>query len=153
MDPIGLIRTVGALGVVLGMLGGALWAVRRFDLKLPGRMGLTGHRRRIEVVERLALDNRRALALVRRDDCEHLILLGPEGTTVIERGRAAAVERAPVPERQVAPPPPPPPTAADIFAQLAALRSAHSAAATPTLAERVADLNRMRDRARQRAHG
>jgi flagellar protein FliO/FliZ len=78
-----LIRTFGALALVLGLLGVGLWAVRRFDLGLPGRVGaLTA--RRVELVERTAIDARRSLALVRRDGREHLILLTPEGSTVVE---------------------------------------------------------------------
>ncbi|MGN6374329.1 MAG: flagellar biosynthetic protein FliO [Sphingomonas sp.] len=81
-----LMRTIGALALVLGMLAGALWLVRRYDLKLPGRVGGGGTRtRRLELVERLAVDQRRAVALIRRDDTEHLILLAPEGNLVIEQ--------------------------------------------------------------------
>lgn len=83
MDVISLLRTFGALGLVLGLLGGALWIVRRYDLNLPGRIG-GAQRRRIEVVERLSLDPKRSIALIRRDGCEHLILIGPEGHVMIE---------------------------------------------------------------------
>ena len=85
MDLLPLLRMVGALGVVLGLLAGALWAVRRWDLKLPGRMGAPGDRR-LALVERLPLDTRRSVALIRRDGREHLILLAPEGALVLESG-------------------------------------------------------------------
>jgi flagellar protein FliO/FliZ len=84
MELLGLFRTLGALTLVLGLLGAALWAVRRYDLRLPGRVGGSGPLRRLELVERTALDTRRAVALVRRDGREHLILLAPEGNSVIE---------------------------------------------------------------------
>lgn len=83
-----MLRTLGALGMVLGMLAGALWVVRRYDLKLPGRVS-GGGRKRVEMVERLAIDAKRSVALIRRDGCEHLILIGPEGHATIETGIAA----------------------------------------------------------------
>jgi len=83
-----MIRTIGALGVVLGMLAGALWAVRRYDIKLPGRVSGSG-RKRVELVERLAVDAKRSVALIRRDGCEHLILIGPEGHVTLETGIVA----------------------------------------------------------------
>lgn len=87
-----LLRSLGALLTVLGLLAGALWAVRRFNLVLPGSGDHSV--RRLAVIERLGLDPRRSLALVRRDDVEHLVLLAPEGHLVIETriiGMAAVV--------------------------------------------------------------
>lgn len=88
MDILSTLRTLGALGLVLGMLWGALWMVRRYDLNLPGRVAMPG-RRRVEMVERLPVDGRRSVALIRRDGVEHLILIGPEGAAVIETGITA----------------------------------------------------------------
>jgi flagellar protein FliO/FliZ len=88
MDILSMMRTFGALGLVLGMLAGALWAVKRYDIKLPGRVSGTG-RKRIELVERLAVDAKRSIALIRRDGCEHLILMAPEGHVTLETGIAA----------------------------------------------------------------
>lgn len=85
MDLLSMLRTLGGLGVVLGMLAGALWAVRRYDIKLPGRVSGTS-RKRVEMVERLTLDAKRSVALIRRDDAEHLILIAPDGHIVIETG-------------------------------------------------------------------
>ena len=67
MDAYSLLRTMGALAVVLGLLAGALWIVRRYDIGLPGRVANGGSSRRVEVVERTTLDGRRSVALVRRD--------------------------------------------------------------------------------------
>lgn len=85
MDAYSLLRTLGALGVVLGLLAGALWIVRRYDITLPGRIR-NGGGRRLEVIERVTLDNRRSAALLRRDGREHLILLAPEGNVMLETG-------------------------------------------------------------------
>jgi flagellar biogenesis protein FliO len=86
MDILPLLRMLGALGVVLGLLVGALWVVRRYQIRLPGAVGGGGSKRRLELVERVSMDSRRAVALVRRDGREHLLLLAPEGNMVIETG-------------------------------------------------------------------
>lgn len=86
MDAYSLLRTLGALAVVLGILAGALWTVRRYDIGLPGRISTVSGGRRIEVIERTTLDGRRSVALLRRDGREHLILLSPEGNVVLETG-------------------------------------------------------------------
>ncbi|MBB3032492.1 flagellar biosynthetic protein FliO [Alteriqipengyuania lutimaris] len=83
MDAIVLIRTLGALALLLGVLTGALWAVRRFDLRLPGAM-VRHPERRLELVERLGIDQRRSAVLIRRDDREHLVIISPEGQIVVE---------------------------------------------------------------------
>ena len=41
MELVALMRTLGSLAMVLGLLGGALWVVRRYDIQLPGRASLT----------------------------------------------------------------------------------------------------------------
>lgn len=109
-----MLRTLGALGIVLGMLAGALWFVKRYDVKLPGRV-TNSRRKRIEIVERLAVDGKRSVALIRRDGMEHLVMFGPEGQSTIETGIAAP---APVePEPAKAPEP-----VANLGEDLAALR-------------------------------
>lgn len=77
-----MLRALGALALLLGMLAGALWATRRFDLRLPGRVG---HRpeNRLDLVERLAIDQRRSAVLIRCDGREHLIIVAPEGHILV----------------------------------------------------------------------
>lgn len=95
MDAFALLRTIGSLAIVLAMLAGALWVVRRYDIKLPGRIGGSSVRR-VELVERLAIDPKRSVALIRRDGREHLILIAPDGHVMIESGisRDGAVSAA-----------------------------------------------------------
>ena len=85
MDLVSILRTLGGLGTVLGILSGALWLVRRYDIQLPGRTGML-RVSRLELVERLPLDARRSVALLRRDGREHLILIAPEGHLILESG-------------------------------------------------------------------
>ncbi len=106
MDLLSLLRTLGALGTVLGLLAGALWLVRRYDIKLPGRVS-GGSRKRVEMVERLSIDAKRSVALIRRDDAEHLILIAPDGHVVIETGIAKPAVAEPVAAVVTAPAPVP----------------------------------------------
>ena len=46
-----------------------------------------GHKnKRVHIVEITQLDSRRRLVLIRRDDCEHLVLLSNDRELVIEAG-------------------------------------------------------------------
>lgn len=91
MEWLALLRMLGALLVVLAMLVGAMWVVRRYDLRLPMRMmGGEPGPRRLQVVERLPIDSRRAVLLIRCDETEHLLLIGPDHAAPIDR-------RAPAP--------------------------------------------------------
>ncbi|HEX8446707.1 MAG TPA: flagellar biosynthetic protein FliO [Sphingomonas sp.] len=93
MEVVALLRTMGGLGVVLGLLAGALWVVRRYDIALPGRVG-GGTNRRVELVERIQIDAKRSVILVRRDDREHLFVLAPDGATILETRIMRAAEEA-----------------------------------------------------------
>lgn len=59
---------------------------------------------RIEVVEQTAMDGKRRLVLIRRDDVEHLLLTGGPVDVVVETGIAARATPAPdfLPEDQIA---------------------------------------------------
>jgi flagellar protein FliO/FliZ len=82
-----LFRSVLALLFVLALITGATWLAKRY-LGSSVFTGLSG-RRRLGIVETLAIDSKSRLMLVRRDDTEHLVLLAPGGTTVIETGLPA----------------------------------------------------------------
>jgi flagellar protein FliO/FliZ len=74
------------LGLVLALFAGAVWAGKRY---LPGIRVGAREGRRLQLVEVLMLDTRRRLILIRRDEVEHLILLGGTTETVIESGIGA----------------------------------------------------------------
>jgi len=84
IDMTAYLKLMGALVLVLALFAIAAWAAKRY---LPGA-GRVGARpgRRLSVIEVVILDTRRRLVLVRRDDVEHLILLGTTSETVVERG-------------------------------------------------------------------
>lgn len=77
------LRFVAALLVVVALIAVIAWGLRRFGLAAGSGGSRQG--RRLGVVESLAIDNRTRLVLVRRDDAEHLLVLGVNGASVIER--------------------------------------------------------------------
>ena len=93
MDLIDFSRYFAALLVVLGLLGGVAVILRKGWLPsgLTGFQGLERRERRLSVKESLILDPRRRLLIVKSDDVEHVLLLGPERETVLET-RPARIE-------------------------------------------------------------
>ncbi len=85
MEWSGYLRFFLARLVVLGLIGGFTWMARRWGLG-GVRTGKSNRSERLEVVEALSIDARRRLILIRRDDREHLILLGQDSERVIETG-------------------------------------------------------------------
>ncbi len=78
-------RFIMALVFVLALIALAGWAVRRFGglrMGIPARAG----NRRLEIVEIAPIDSKRRLVLVKRDDTEHLLLLGITQDLVVETG-------------------------------------------------------------------
>lgn len=74
-----------ALGFVLLLIAGLAALVRRSGL--GGRLAMApaaGAERRLALVEVRPLDAKRKLVLLRRDDREHLVLLGASGDLLIE---------------------------------------------------------------------
>lgn len=81
-------RFVVALAVVLALIAAATWFARRYVAS--GLIGGLGGRRRLSVVEYAILDGKSRLVLVRRDNVEHLLVLGPTAAVVVESGIAGA---------------------------------------------------------------
>lgn len=91
MDAAVYLRFVAALVLVLGMMLVVLWALRRFNI--GGMVARPGARRRLAMVEAMALDTRRRLVLVRRDGVEHLLLIGGPQDVVVETAIPAPAAR------------------------------------------------------------
>jgi len=85
MESVSYLRFIMSLVAVLAMIFGLLWAARRWGLGMMSPQGGNRRHRRLAVQEVLQLDARHRLVLIRRDDCEHLLLLGSGTATVIER--------------------------------------------------------------------
>ncbi len=83
-------RFLLALIFVIGLIGLLTLLARRFGfgaIRLsPAFMGKGRNgKSRLAVVEATSIDARRRLVLVRRDDTEHLILIGATSELVVER--------------------------------------------------------------------
>jgi flagellar protein FliO/FliZ len=77
------VRFFLAFLIVLGLIGATAWAVRRFG---TGRLGSNtrGRQPRLAVVDYASVDGRRRLILVRRDNVEHLMMIGGPTDVVVE---------------------------------------------------------------------
>lgn len=82
MDPVNYIKFAAAFILVLGLMGGLALILKRLNLGQAGM--LPQDKRRLKIVEILALDARRRAVLLVRDNVEHLVILGPAGETVVE---------------------------------------------------------------------
>lgn len=85
------LRVIFALLFVLGLLYLLNVLVRKYGTRIGLRgMMTTGKSRRLDLVEIMPLDARYKVALIQRDDVQHLILLGGTDAQVIETGIAPA---------------------------------------------------------------
>jgi flagellar protein FliO/FliZ len=84
------VRFFLAFLIVLGLIGATAWAVRRFG---AGRLGANtrGRQPRLAVVDYASVDGRRRLILVRRDNIEHLMMIGGPTDVVVEANIVRAV--------------------------------------------------------------
>lgn len=78
-----LAKFAAALVLVLAMMAGLGMVMRRFANNHA--FAATG-RKRLKIVESLPIDGRRRAVLIRRDNREHLVILGANGETVVETG-------------------------------------------------------------------
>jgi flagellar protein FliO/FliZ len=79
MDGESYLRFILALLLVLGLL-----ALAAFLLRRSGLAPKLSRSRRLALLESLPLGPRHRLMLIRRDEVEHLLLLGPQGDVVVE---------------------------------------------------------------------
>lgn len=73
-----------AFVVVLALIGLAAWLVRRFAGNRLGANANRGRMPRLAVIDAAAVDGRRRLVLVRRDNVEHLLMIGGPTDIVVE---------------------------------------------------------------------
>lgn len=69
---------------VLALIGVAAWLVRRFANNRIGANTQRGRMPRLAVIDAAAVDGRRRLVLVRRDNVEHLLMIGGPSDIVVE---------------------------------------------------------------------
>jgi flagellar protein FliO/FliZ len=80
------ITAVLALGIVLVLIVLGLWVLKLF-FKASTNIG-RGRNRRLTVIDSVAIDPKRQLLIVRRDNVEHLLLTGGPQDVVVETGIA-----------------------------------------------------------------
>lgn len=84
-----IFRFVIALVFVLGLIGVLAIVAKRAGLSPRATRPTPGTKKRLSIVEVMAVDAKRRLVLIRRDDREHLVLLGVDRDLVIESDVAA----------------------------------------------------------------
>ena len=82
MDYYMLLKACAAFAFVLGLMW--LFSLALKKVGLAGQSMLPGAKKRLKVVEYLPIDHKRKLVIVRRDDKEHLLVLGPNSELVVE---------------------------------------------------------------------
>lgn len=95
MELTALFKSTAALAFVLALVGLTSFLLRRYGAErmLRGQMQkaisepkttMGKQQKRLAISEFMALDSRRRLVLIRRDDVEHLVLIAPDHELVIE---------------------------------------------------------------------
>jgi hypothetical protein len=113
MEITGAARFIIAFVVVLALIAVTAWLVRRFGSGSLSAGGARGRQPRLAVVDGASVDARRKLILVRRDNVEHLVMIGGPTDVLIEAnivraaatGREAAARATPIPETMPRPMP------------------------------------------------
>src|SRR6476619_3772778 len=145
--------------VVLGLLALAFWLLRRFGGGRLGDDATRGRQPRLAVIDQATVDSRRRLVLIRRDNVEHLLIIGGPSDVVVEPNivraatavpetgarRPPAMPRAPLAEDSLSPlqPGPAPPGAP-------APRKARTADRRAELTDELSRLPGVGERAEQR---
>ena len=78
-----ILRILFGFVAVLGLI--ALSALAARKLGLASVSGGMAKKRRLSIVETLAIDTRRRIVIVKCDNTEHLVILSATGETVVER--------------------------------------------------------------------
>jgi flagellar protein FliO/FliZ len=100
---------------VLVLIIAAAWLVRRFAGNRLGTNTNRGRMPRLAVIDAAAVDGRRRLVLVRRDNVEHLLMIGGPTDIVVEANIVRAMPaREQLPQRAPAAPAEPPPRLAPL---------------------------------------
>ncbi|HEY8273542.1 MAG TPA: flagellar biosynthetic protein FliO [Pseudolabrys sp.] len=85
--------------VVLALIGLTAWLVRRFGANRLGNAS-RGRQPRLAVIDAATVDGRRRLVLIRRDNVEHLLMIGGPSDLVVEPNIVRAVSARDVPRDQ-----------------------------------------------------
>jgi flagellar protein FliO/FliZ len=84
MDGLSFLRAVAALAFTLGLLIGCAALLKRYGHKFGGISlpNVKASDKRMRIVDSISLDVRHRLLLVKIDTTEHLVLVGPNTSTI-----------------------------------------------------------------------
>lgn len=80
--------------IVLALIGLTAWLVRRFGQNRLGGGAARGRQPRLAVIDAASVDGRRRLVLIRRDNIEHLLMIGGPTDVVVEQNIVRAASAA-----------------------------------------------------------
>ncbi len=83
-----IMRLIIALIIVLGLMGGLAFIIKKLGLSADTTFK-TNNKRRLKLIESLPLDTRRRMAIVECDGVQHFIILGMNGETVVQNNLTA----------------------------------------------------------------
>jgi flagellar protein FliO/FliZ len=90
------LRILVAIFLVLALIGVLAWLVRVFRSERTGAASRRGRQPpRLAVIDAAAVDGRRRLVLIRRDNVEHLLMIGGRADIVVEPNIVRATAREP----------------------------------------------------------
>ena len=92
MDAGSYAKFILALVFVLGLIGLLAAVVRRYGLGMPQTQIRRAKDKRLGLIEVMPLDAKRRLVLIKRDQAEHLVILGPNSETVVESNIAPLLD-------------------------------------------------------------
>jgi flagellar protein FliO/FliZ len=88
-----LVVAIVLFGIALAAL--MIWAFKAFFGKSGGSGARKAREKRLAIMETFAVDSKRTLYLFRRDDVEHLVMIGGPVDVVVEQGIKARPQAQP----------------------------------------------------------
>jgi flagellar biogenesis protein FliO len=89
------LKFVIAFVLVMALIGLTAWLIRQFGAVRPSGSGARNRQPRLAVLDSATVDARRRLVLIRRDNVEHLLLIGGPTDVVVEENIVRAQSAAP----------------------------------------------------------
>lgn len=86
-----ILKLLASLAFVVGLMGGLALLMKK--LGLAQGIAPSGPAKRLKLIESVTLDPRRRAVILRCDDKDHLVILGPSGETVVSADMKAPKEK------------------------------------------------------------
>ena len=96
------LRILLAVFLALALIGVLAWLVRRFRSERTGAASRRARQPRLAVIDAAVVDGRRRLVIIRRDNVEHLLMIGGRADIVVEPNIVRATAREPALARPAA---------------------------------------------------